>query len=83
VQGKSDLHIHFHGSVGDGVTLSVNVPSLASINAKIDELRESILSRRQLSKGLSDAIELLSTKVTAVDNVVPDTPLPLNPVQAD
>ena len=81
MQGKSDLHVHFHGNVAAGASLQIHVPSLNGVKAMLDELREALLSRRQLSQSLSDAIELLQSKVAAVDDVVLD--VPLNPVRAE
>ena len=81
MQGKSDLHVHFHGDVAAGASLHLHVPSVNGIKTQIDQLREALLSRRQLSQELSAAIHLLSSKVTAVDDVVLDQPL--NPVPAE
>ena len=75
--GKSDLHVHFHGDVAAGASLVINVPSVAGISAQIADLKESLLKKSLLSKELSEAIELLSTKAQAADDVVQDsTPSP-------
>lgn len=85
MNGKSDLHLHFHGDVAAGATVHIHAPSINGGITKQDfiDLREALLSRRQLTQELGDAIELLSSKVQAVDDVVLDQPIPLNPTRAE
>lgn len=81
--GKSDLHVHFHGNVAAGASLHVHVPSLDGVKKMIDDLREALLSRNLLTEDLSDAIRVLSTKIQTLDDVVLDAPVPLNPIRAE
>ena len=74
--GKSDLHVHFHGGVGQGATLVLNVPSTGGLAAQLSDLKQTLLSKQELTTELATAIQLLTTKVTAVDNVVPDSTPP-------
>ena len=65
--GKSDLNV----TVQSGGVFNVH-PHPESFTRAVEELKQSLLAKEELTTELSDAIRLLATKVTAVDDVVPD-----------
>ena len=76
MNGKSDLHIHFHGGVGDAAHITLNVPSVNGIATQIEALKQELLLKQELNEEFAAAITGLMSKAQAADDVVADPPAP-------